>query len=154
MRNQFAENMRQKVERAEAVPAELKAISERIGRLQDRLRQGDPDFEPDELQAAIDRAEQKRRELMESQPAAKESAKMIAMLPKAAKEYRRQIKLGLDQDPRAADKARAILRKLLGRIDLRPGPDESLWAEYEICPAALLNVGTAGASTDGSGGRI
>ena len=35
---------------------------------------------------------------------------MIAMFPKAAKDYRRQITLGLDQDPRAADKARAILR--------------------------------------------
>ena len=32
------------------------------------------------------------------------------MFPKAAKEYRRQITLGLDNDPRAADKARAILR--------------------------------------------
>ena len=59
---------------------------------------------------------------------------MIAMFPKAAKDYRRQITLGLDQDPRAADKARAILRKLLGQIHLRPGPNESLWAEYEICP--------------------
>ena len=91
---------------------------------------------------------------MESQPAAKQSAKMISVLPKAAKEYRRQINLGLDQDPRAADKARAVLRKLLGSIDLRPGPDNSLWAEYEICPAALLKAGTAGASTDGSGGAI
>ena len=79
---------------------------------------------------------------------------MIAILPKAAKEYRRQITLGLDHDPRAADKARAILRKLLGPIDLRPGPDKSLWAEYKVCPAALLQAGTAGASTDGSGGRI
>ena len=81
-------------------------------------------------------AEQKRRELVESQPAAIESAKMIAMFPKAAKDYRCQITLGLDQDPRAADKARAILRKLLGQIDLRLGPNESLWADYEICPAA------------------
>ena len=76
------------------------------------------------------------------------------MLPRAAKEYRRQITLGLDHDPRAAGKERAILRKLLGPIDLRPGSDKSLWAEYEICPAALLITGTAGASTDGSGGVI
>jgi len=79
---------------------------------------------------------------------------MISMLPRAAGEYRRQITLGLDNDPRAAGKERAILRKLLGPIDLRPGSDKSLWAEYEICPAALLITGTAGASTDGSGGRI
>ena len=57
-------------------------------------------------------------------------------------------------DPGAADKARVILRKLLGIIELRPGPDRSLWAEYQICPAALLKAGTAGAGTTGSGGAI
>ena len=51
-------------------------------------------------------------------------------------------------------KTRVILRKLLGPINLRPGPDGSLWAEYETRPAALLNVGTAGARTDGSGGPL
>jgi len=34
------------------------------------LTGGDPDLEPDEIQAAIDKAEQKRRELLETQPAA------------------------------------------------------------------------------------
>ena len=58
---------------------------------------------------------------------------LIAMSPKAAKEYRRQITLALDKDPRASDKARAILRKLLGPIDLRPGPDKNLWADYKVC---------------------
>jgi site-specific DNA recombinase len=154
MRSQFEEMVRQKNQRAEAVPAELKAISERIARLQDRRCKGDPDLEPDEIQAAIDLAEQKRRELEEAQPDAKESAKMIAMLPNAAKEYRRQITLGLDQDARAANKARTFLRKLLGPIELCPGPDKSLWARYEICPAALLKAGAAGASTDGSGGVV
>lgn len=52
---------------------------------------GDPDLEPDEIQAAIDRAEQKLRELTENQPAAKRSAKMLAALPNAADAYRRQI---------------------------------------------------------------
>jgi len=60
MRSQFEEMVRQKNQRAEAVPAELKAISERIARLQDRRCKGDPDLEPDEIQAAIDLAEQKR----------------------------------------------------------------------------------------------
>jgi len=78
----------------------------------------------------------------------------ISALASVCESYRRQIALGLNQDPRAANKARAILRKLLGNIELRPGPDKSLWAEYEVCPAALLKAGTAGASTDGSGGRI
>ncbi len=66
-------------------------------------------------------------------------------------EYRHQINLGLDQDPGAARKVRVILRKLLGPIDLRPGPEKNLQAHYEACPAALIKVGKAGASTDGSG---
>jgi len=42
-------------------------------------------------------------------------------LPKAAEHFRRQVEQGLDGDPRAALKARVILRELLGgRIDLRP----------------------------------
>ncbi len=154
MRELHSNHMKVQAERVDAIPTEIKAISDRISRMKDRLSAGDPDLEPDEIQAAIDRAEQKRQELLNEQPAAKQSAKQISMLPKAAKEYRRQITLGLDQNPRAAQKARAILRKLLGSIDLRPGPDGSLWAEYEVCPAALLKAGTAGAGTGGSGGRI
>ena len=61
-----------------------KAIPNRIGQLRERLTEVDPDLEPDEIQIAIDRAEQKRKELADAQPAAKQSAKMISMLPKAA----------------------------------------------------------------------
>ena len=43
----------------------------------------------------LDRAEEKRRELMEAQPAAKQSAKITALLPRAAAEYRKQIEKGL-----------------------------------------------------------
>ena len=154
MHDMHAKHISEMVDRQETLPTEIKAISERIARLRVRLSDGDPDLEPDEIQAAIDRAEQKRQELLTDQPDAKQSARMISMLPKAAREYRRQISLGLDQDARAAGKARALLRKLLGIIELRPGPDRSLWAEYQICPAALLKAGTAGAGTTGSGGRI
>ncbi len=73
-----------------------------------------------------------------------------------AEAFRRQITLGLDKDSRAAGKARVILRKLLGTINLRPGPDKSLWAEYELCPSALLkSAGIAGTEgTTGSGGAF
>ena len=57
MRKISAEQLRRKAQRAKTVPKELKAISERIVRLQDRLRNGDPDLEPDEIQVAIDRVE-------------------------------------------------------------------------------------------------
>ncbi len=67
------------------------------------------------------------------------------MLPKVAEEYCHQITRRLYNNRKAASKARVILRELLGPIDLRPGPDKSLWAEYELCPAALPI--TAGAKT-------
>ena len=79
-----------------------------------------------------------------------ETAKLLAMLPKAAETYRRQIAQGLDKDPRAAGKARVILRKLLNGT-VRLIPDQGgLWAEYQLQPAALLK----GVGTGGSGGRI
>ena len=49
--------------RADSAPAELLALDTRIARLRERLADGDPDIEPDEIQVAIDRAEAKRREL-------------------------------------------------------------------------------------------
>ena len=61
--------------------------------------------------------------------------------------------LGLDKEPRAASKARALLRKLLAPIRLCAGPEKSLLTEYEVRPAALLkSAATAGASSDGSRG--
>jgi predicted nucleic acid-binding Zn-ribbon protein len=98
-----------------STPAEIQALDARIERLHDRLSVGDPDLEPDELQLAIDTAQRKRRDLVNAQPEARHSAKIIAALPKAAEAYRRQIKRGLDNNPREANKARVILKDLLGR---------------------------------------
>jgi hypothetical protein len=57
--------------------------------------------------------------------------------------------------PRENAKARIILRDLLGPIQMCPSPDGSLWAEYNIRPAALLKK-AVGASVEltGSGGVI
>ena len=68
---------------------------------------------------------------------------------------RGQIALGLQNNPLEANKARAILKDLLGPVQMCPGPDGSLWAEFYARPAALLKkaVGT-GVGSDGSGGRI
>ena len=48
-----------------------------------------------------------------------------------------------------------ILKELLGPIQMCPGPDGSLWAEFYARPAALVKkaAGT-GAGSDGSGGVI
>jgi hypothetical protein len=55
------------------------------------------DITPDELRAALDRAEYKRRELADIRPAnVSQSAKLLTILPHAAEPYRRQIGLGLD----------------------------------------------------------
>jgi hypothetical protein len=69
MQQGYSEHLRQTEARAEKMPRELEELTARIARFRERLRQGDPDMTADELQAAIDRAESKRREL--SGPAAR-----------------------------------------------------------------------------------
>jgi len=100
----------------------------------------------DEIQAAIDPATAKRKELQDQQPGAIPSAKMFTMFPRAAEAYRRQITLGLDGDPRAALKARSILRELFGgKIRLVPQLDGGLIAHWNLHPGALLkSLGTYG----------
>ncbi len=107
-------------------------------RLRERLKAGDPDLTADELQVAIDRAEAKRRELIDARPAERENARVLAMLPRAAELYREQIDQGLGGEPAASAKARVVLREMLGEIMLSPGEGGSLWAEYAMQPAALL----------------
>ena len=46
------------------VPKVVQELTKRIERLRSRLKNGDPDLAPDELQAAIDTAERKKLELM------------------------------------------------------------------------------------------
>jgi hypothetical protein len=96
-------------------PHELQELTARIERLGERLKRGDPDMTADEIQAAIDRAAAKRREFQDQRRTAMPSASVFAMLPRAAEAYRRQITLGLAGNPRAALKARSILRELFGR---------------------------------------
>jgi hypothetical protein len=93
----------------------------------------------------------KRRELVEQQPDSMASAKILAMLPKAAEVYREQVVLGLDGDPRASLKARVFLRELFSG-EIRPVPDEQrgLVAHWNLCTAALLR----GVGSGGSGGVI
>jgi hypothetical protein len=48
MRELFATRMREQTEKATTVRADLQKITDRIRRLRERLRDGDPDLEPDE----------------------------------------------------------------------------------------------------------
>jgi chromosome segregation ATPase len=70
MRAAYAERMREIAARAETVPREIQELDARIKRLYERLKAGDPDLAADELQAGIERAENKRRELLDARPAA------------------------------------------------------------------------------------
>lgn len=146
----YAERMKERAARLEMLPRDVQELDSRIARMRERLKAGDPDLTADELQVAIERAEGKRRELLEARPAGRENARVLALLPRAAELYREQIEQGLGGDVGAAAKARTILRGMLGEIMLSPGEDGSLWAEYAMQPAALLT----GAGTGGRGDRI
>jgi hypothetical protein len=143
-------------DRAQAVrtgeaPQELRELAARIERLRGRLRDGDPDMPADEIQAAIDRAEEKRRELTTQQPTSKQTAKIIAMLPRAAEEARREIMAALGGDSRASLKARVILRAAFdGKITLRPEANGRLRAFWNLRPVALFQR----VVPSGSGGTI
>lgn len=147
MQAAYTERMRAAAARIEIVPRELQALDARIERLRERLKAGDPDLTADEFQVAVERAESKRREL---RPEARQNARILSLLPRAAELYRQQIEQGLDGDPQGASRARLILRDLLGEITLAPGEDGSLWASYAMQPAVLLR----GAGTGGRGDRI
>ena len=122
MQAYYRDRIRAMRSRAEEVPIELQELGARVERLRGRLKQGDPDMPADEIQAAIDRADAKRRNLEGQRPFGVGRATQIqSALPRAAEMYRRQLGEGLNGNASAATKAREVLRELLGgRIDLKP----------------------------------
>jgi site-specific DNA recombinase len=154
MQRYYSERMRDAHARLVEVPRELREIDARIERLQERLRAGDPDLDPDEIEAVIARAQAKRRELAAAEPGTQHMAEVIRMLPKAAELYCKQIDAGLSGDPVAAQKGRVIVRDLLdGPVKLMPYEDGTLWAKFALRPAALLTFNNR-LGISGSGGRI
>ena len=86
----------------------------------------------------------KRKELEVSQPEVKQSARARGVT-ESRRPLRAADRARTRWDPRSALKARQILRQLFnGKIVRRPGPDHSLWAEYDLQPGALVRVGTGG----------
>ncbi len=84
----------------------IQALDSRI----ERLSEGDPDLEPDELQLAKEAVQRKQQELVAAQPAARHFAKIRAALRNAAEAYKRQIEKVLHANPREASEARVILQ--------------------------------------------
>ncbi len=73
------------------------------------------------LQAVIETAESKYRDLQDQHFSANLPAKTLAFMSRAAELYRRQVAQGLDGNPQAARKARVFLREWFGRkIRLEP----------------------------------
>lgn len=151
MQKHLSQLFKERAVRSQEVPQELKELEARIERLRRRLKDGDPDIAADELQAAIERAETKRRQLQRGFQDRSEVARMLGAIPRAAELCNEQITLGLSGDVKASEQARTILRELIpDRIRLSPKPDGSLWAHSAIQPAALLNI----AGYRGRGDRI
>ena len=127
------------------VPVEIQVIEERIERLRARLRSGDPDLAPDEIEAALTKAQEKRRSLLNAASSVN-TAQLLEMLPSAAEDFRQQIGKGLAGDHGAALRARVVLRQYFGgQIKVLPEKDGSLYAEYLQQRIALLQaVGTCG----------
>ncbi len=86
-----------------------------------------------------------------SEPATKQSAEVLSILPKAAESARREITAALAGDSRASLKARIILREAYsGEIKLVPDEGGGLTAHWNLNSSALLKV----AGTGHSGGMI
>jgi site-specific DNA recombinase len=147
MERDFAAQVDKVGARAAAAPKELQELDARL----ERLRGGVADLEADELAAAIARIEAKRTELKAAQPVERERTNVLAMLPKAAAAYLKQVDAFVAGDPRATQRVRIMLKSMVGPIKLSPGEGGSLWATYKQLDAAAL-VGTAG--TCGRGDRI
>jgi len=151
MEDHYRERVQASQARAAEAPRELLELAARIVRLRERLQHGDPDMAADELQAAIDRAEEKRRELQGLQGGEGVPTKTLAILPRAAELYRRQVALGLDGHPDAILKARLFLREWFGgKIRLEPLPDGGLMAHWNQNVGGLCK----GLGSCGSGGVI
>ena len=139
MRAAYVEHLRVLQMREAERPQELQELTARIERLRARLNRGDPDMTPDEIQAAIERAEAKARELRGLEASSMPAMKAFTMLPRAAEAYRRQITLGLEGEPRAALKATVYSEGNLWRRNppssrARWRADSSLEPSY-ICPS-------------------
>jgi len=85
----------------------------------------------------------KRNELKAAQPVQRERAKVLAMLPKAAAAYLRQVDAFAAGDRPATQEVRLMLKGMIGPIKLAPEPDGSLWATHRQLDFAAL-VRTAG----------
>jgi len=98
---------------------------------------------------AIERAVAKQHELEAQQPSGKATAKVLAMLTKAAEEFRRQLALGLGGSERDVLRARVALRRHFGgEIRMVTEPTGGVVAHWNEPVGAVFQA----VVTSGSGG--
>nr|WP_298719408.1 hypothetical protein [uncultured Steroidobacter sp.] len=118
--------------RSAEVLREIQELDARLVRLRARLRDGDPVMAPDELQAAIDRTEIKRRQLPAGFHDGEDVAQMLSTALGGSAHggtLGERIALGLQGDQQAGEEV--ILRTLIpDRIRLSKKTDGSL----SLCP--------------------
>ena len=132
-------------------PAELREVDARIKRLQAGIKAGDPDLTAEELDAAMQRLQAKRRELIGIPAATNLDEKVLALLPINARSLRSQIEAGFDGNPARASEARVVLGRLLPHgLRLRRDARGRLFANYAVDGSVLI----ARKAQNGSGGRI
>lgn len=107
-----------------SVLRELTQLDARLDRLRERLRKGDPDIEPDELQMAIDWAQMKRQQLAAPVLTDGSLREVLTMLLKLAGVYREQVVAGLNGNSEATARARSILRELIGVVMIKAEGDQ------------------------------
>ncbi len=151
MHRLLADRVRAESDSARAAPIELRELDARIERLQARRTSGDPDLTDDELAAAIERVQAKRKDLLSARPAAVQARNIVNAVPQVAELYRQQIEMGLDGNPSEATNARMILREIFGGKVALQRDGRQLWAHIKLRPEALL---LRAEGTCGSGGRI
>jgi site-specific DNA recombinase len=123
LQKEFSKRAKDAAEPGRDVSRELAELNARIERLRHRQKIGDPGMTADELQAAITRAESKRREL-EDLRIADDSAAIVSMLPRAAERCRQQVLAGwLEDKPEQAAKARVFLREYFRDVRLVRGKE-------------------------------
>lgn len=125
MEAEYARRVHNQQQRRDAVPHEVQVLEERIARYRTM-----EDLDADERQALIDKAQARRAELLAALTPKSQGATILTVLPKAASMYLRTIERGLEGDARAATRARAILRQILGDVRLWPSEHGALYATH------------------------
>lgn len=150
LRAEYEARLRERAKDKAAVPKEVRELDTRLERLRRRLRNGDPDMTPEDIQAAIERAEAEKLRLLHQNVSgqSRPSAKIYAALPQAAKLYERQIARGLGGNLEQSGKARALLRDLFG------GPVTLTPTAKGLVARSALHKDVVLKEPDGSGGRI